>query len=58
MTTTQAHTLLDERREGADIPPHIIDNALKLTGDTLPFNRAPRNPEAPASAYQSETGYV
>ena len=58
MTTTQAHALLDERREGADMPQYIIDNALKLTGDTLPFDRQPRQPEAPVSAGQSETGYV
>lgn len=33
MTYTDATNILDLRREGADIPPRLIDQALELTGD-------------------------
>ena len=36
MSHKDAHNLLDMRREGADIPPHIVDRALELTGDKEP----------------------
>ena len=36
MNHSDAHNLLDMRREGANIPPHIVDKALELTGDKEP----------------------
>lgn len=33
MNHPQAHNLLDQRREGADIPQDQINQALFLTGD-------------------------
>ena len=33
MTYKQAHEILDKVREGQPYPVHIIERALKLTGD-------------------------
>lgn len=33
MNHTQAHNLLDQVREGADMPESVITRALELTGD-------------------------
>jgi hypothetical protein len=33
MTREQAMKILDLVRDGANYPPHIVDQALKMTGD-------------------------
>jgi hypothetical protein len=33
MTTQDAHDLLDCLRDGADYPAHLVDEALRTTGD-------------------------
>jgi len=33
MNHPEAHNLLDQRKAGADIPQHVINQALFLTGD-------------------------
>jgi len=33
MNHPEAHNLLDQRKAGADLPAHIVNQALFLTGD-------------------------
>ncbi len=33
MSYVEAQNILDARRAGADMPAHIIDQALEITGD-------------------------
>lgn len=36
MTYFQAQELLDQRRQGADMPEAVVNKALELTGDKEP----------------------
>jgi hypothetical protein len=56
MTYTEAINILTERREGADMPQHVILQALELTGDLDPYTEPKK--QAPVSPYLSESWYV
>jgi hypothetical protein len=45
MNHPEAHNLLDQRKAGADLPAHVVNQALFLTGDLSKNELARVNPD-------------